>query len=151
MTFTKLTDEISVYLASKIPDINIHTLKEITEYLAHKTHNFSVGMVNAERERYRVEINQVYKDFKNEIRRINRAWEKDVRRIDKKYEYMANHTTQEVVRCKDCIYNIEGKCYHPKNEIKKNIPEIGQHYKLLLNLSVEDNHYCSYGEKRGQK
>lgn len=151
MTLKKLTDELSVYLSSKIPDIDIHTLEEIIEFLVYKIHNFTIDMLNTEKERFFAEFKQADKNFRNEIRRINRAWEKDVRRIDKKYEYMANHLTQEVVRCKGCKYNIEGKCFHPKNEIEKKIPEIGQHYRLLLNITVEDNHYCSYGERRGCK
>ena len=41
----------------------------------------------------------------------------------------------EVVRCKDCIYNDRGWC---------GAQEYGTHH-------VEDNDYCSYGERKEQK
>ena len=45
-TLEKLTDEISTYIASKIPNIETHTLNEIAEYIVYKTHNFAVDCVH---------------------------------------------------------------------------------------------------------
>ena len=45
-TLEKLTDEISTYIASKIPNIETHTLNEIAEYIGFKTYNFTVDYVD---------------------------------------------------------------------------------------------------------
>lgn len=50
-----------------------------------------------------------------------------------------------LVRCKDCQYNDCGDCVHPKNIAYYSDQE---GYSIPCYLGVDDEHYCSYGERK---
>lgn len=53
-----------------------------------------------------------------------------------------------IVRCRECRYHFDGECLNPKNRAKKAIPELGEHYEIAFSPKVEDEHFCSYGERK---
>lgn len=54
----------------------------------------------------------------------------------------------EVVRCKDCIYYLDGKCINFENRVVKAIPELGKYYHICIAPNVKEEHFCSYGERK---
>lgn len=53
-----------------------------------------------------------------------------------------------VTRCKNCIYNYDGECRHPKNRIAYHCPDFGEHYSYKSGIAVEPDHFCGYGEEK---
>lgn len=121
MTFEKLTDEISIYLASKIPSLktDIHTLKEIVEYLAYKTHNVGADMVMEDRKIVTEQISDIIKRHNEDIRQTNRMWEREIKRIDKNYDKRRSEkhahwiieefekTEKKFISCSECRSTID--------------------------------------------
>ena len=60
VTAEKLTEEIFKYLSSKVPDMEVHTAMEITEYITLKAINFTFDV----------------------MREREKAWKKSIRKRD---------------------------------------------------------------------
>ena len=52
------------------------------------------------------------------------------------------------VTCDRCIYRCNGLCLHPKNNLKAHVPKLGEHYVVMCEPKVEDDHYCAYGKRK---
>ena len=75
-TFQNYAKDVERYLASKLPDIPLHVMMEIGEYISNKTANLASDVLK-ERD----------KQWQSEWKKQTAAWERDMRRgIPKKEE-----------------------------------------------------------------
>lgn len=86
MVYTEHMKELQTYLASKLPEMPVHTAQEIAAHIANKTC---------------ILVNDLLREYENERRAEARRWERRYRQDERKCN-TCDHAGLDMPQCKEC-------------------------------------------------